>query len=29
MIGDLTTNDILINEQRNDYFPLNDDKLAL
>ena len=29
MIGDLTTTDILVNEQRGDYFPPSEDKLAL
>ena len=29
MIGDLTTTDVLVNEQRGDYFPPSEDKLAL
>lgn len=29
MIGDLTTTDVLVNEQRADYHPLNDDRLTL
>ena len=29
MIGDLTSNDVLINEQRSDYYAPSDDKLLL